>query len=113
MNDDAINQAAVRLQEIKVRHRDDSDLKSTADDEAQVLARFQPIFATDHLNELTANEFQEFLFPRNNRHWHGLARWGQEFAWTYNDSVPLFARCSMKLVPLRIDSTKLSRTMHD
>jgi hypothetical protein len=43
---------------------------------AQVLARYQPIFALDHLNQLDVEEFKSFLYLENNRHWSGLYRMG-------------------------------------
>src|SRR5882724_9438424 len=40
----------------------------------QVYARFRPIFAPDHLQSLTAEEFKPFLYFENNHHWTGLHR---------------------------------------
>ena len=42
----------------------------------QVLARYQQVFAPDHLPLLTEDEFKGFLLFRNNQHWTGLARKG-------------------------------------
>ncbi len=41
-----------------------------------VLARYQPVFALDHLDVLTQEEFKSFLYIENNRHWSGLFRKG-------------------------------------
>jgi len=42
----------------------------------QVLARYQPVFAVDHLDSLSAEEFRSFLYLDDNRHWSGLNRLG-------------------------------------
>ena len=39
-----------------------------------VLARFQPIFSTEHLTKITTEEFHSFLLFENNQHWTGLTR---------------------------------------
>jgi hypothetical protein len=41
-----------------------------------VLARFQPVFAAQNLDALTADEFKAFLQDSNNHHWSGLFRSG-------------------------------------
>ncbi len=41
-----------------------------------VLARYQPVFALEHLDTLTQEEFKSFLYIENNRHWSGLFRKG-------------------------------------
>ena len=41
-----------------------------------VLARFQPVFAPDHVTEITEDEFRSFLLLENNHHWSGLHRQG-------------------------------------
>ncbi len=51
-----------------------------------VLARYQPVFATNHLSKLTKEEFYSFLLPENNHHWSGLYRTG---ARTCNDMPAL------------------------
>lgn len=42
----------------------------------QVLARYRPIFSSEHIPTLTKEEFTSFLYPENNRHWNGLYRKG-------------------------------------
>ena len=42
----------------------------------QVFARYSPIFCTDHIADLSQDEFTSFLYPENNRHWSGLYRQG-------------------------------------
>ena len=41
-----------------------------------VLARFQPVFAPDHVDAITEEEFRSFLLLENNHHWSGLHRQG-------------------------------------
>ena len=41
-----------------------------------VLARYQPLFAREHIPELTGAEFYSFLLYENNQHWTGLNRHG-------------------------------------
>jgi hypothetical protein len=40
----------------------------------EVLGRYQPIFAREHLPELTVSEFRSFLEHKNNKNWRGLHR---------------------------------------
>ncbi len=40
----------------------------------EVLGRYQPIFAREHLPHLTAAEFRSFLAHKNNKHWRSLHR---------------------------------------
>lgn len=42
----------------------------------RVFARFGPVFAEEHLPELTEEEFRSFLVMDNNHHWTGLHRQG-------------------------------------
>jgi len=42
----------------------------------QVLAHYRPVFASNHLDALAAEEFKSFLYLENNRHWSGLNRKG-------------------------------------
>ncbi|MBI3025478.1 MAG: DUF1016 family protein [Candidatus Tectomicrobia bacterium] len=42
----------------------------------QVFARYRPIFSTDHIADLSKDEFTSFLYIENNRHWSGLYRQG-------------------------------------
>ncbi len=41
-----------------------------------VLARFQPVFSSDHLPQLDEAEVKAFLRMENNKHWSGLHRQG-------------------------------------
>ena len=41
-----------------------------------VFARFRPVFSTEHIAELTEDEFRSFLLFENNHHWTGLHRQG-------------------------------------
>lgn len=42
----------------------------------EVFARFKPVFSSEHLPRLTADEFRSFLYFENNHHWTGLFRQG-------------------------------------
>jgi hypothetical protein len=42
----------------------------------EVFARYQPIFSTQHLENLSKEEFTSFLYVENNQHWSGLYRKG-------------------------------------
>ena len=42
----------------------------------EVLARYHPIFSSDHIPILTKEEFTSFLYSENNHHWSGLYRKG-------------------------------------
>jgi hypothetical protein len=46
----------------------------------QVFAKYQPIFSTDHVPNLSKEEFTSFLYFENNRHWSGLYRKGLQAA---------------------------------
>ena len=41
-----------------------------------VLARYQPVFSSDYIPDITEDEFRSFLEVKNNRHWSGLHRQG-------------------------------------
>lgn len=49
--------------------RDDAWFKEIVESRDAVLSRFQPIFAPEHLPQLTAEEFRSFLPFSNNHHW--------------------------------------------
>lgn len=40
----------------------------------QVLARYQPLFSSEHLPALTKSEFESFLLFKNNHHWTDMHR---------------------------------------
>ena len=42
--------------------------------EKKVIARFQPIFTPENLDNLTAEDFKSFLRSKNNKHWWGIQR---------------------------------------
>jgi hypothetical protein len=46
----------------------------------QVLAKYGPIFSTDHVANLSKDEFTSFLYSENNHHWSGLNRMGLQAA---------------------------------
>ncbi|MCH8147589.1 MAG: hypothetical protein IH987_06275 [Planctomycetes bacterium] len=41
-----------------------------------VIVSYSPMFSSENLNNLTAEEFRDFLLYRNNKHWDCLQRWG-------------------------------------
>jgi hypothetical protein len=79
-----------------------------------VLARYQPIFAPEHLPKLTEEEFRSFLVFKNNQHWVGLQRSGsaicadmkklrKSLAVLLDDSIPIEQRLD-RLAPGGRDS---------
>ena len=58
----------------------DPELPEVRDSRDEVIGRYQPIFAPDHLPTLTAEEFQSFLIYENNKHWKGINRYGSRMA---------------------------------
>jgi len=48
------------------------------DAKAEVLEKFRPIFAPEHVPILTQDEFRSFLLFKNNRHWDNLHRQGPQ-----------------------------------
>ena len=77
----------------------------------EVLARYQPVFATANLANLTEGAFREFLLYKNNRHWLSLQRKGpaictdmarlrSALAILVDESRPLAQRLN-ELVPAR------------
>ena len=64
------------LREQLVPFKDSRISQTTINSKERVLARFQPIFTTDHATELTREEFLSFLPFQNNQHWSGLHRQG-------------------------------------
>lgn len=42
----------------------------------EVLARYRPIFSSEHIPSLTKERFTSFLYIENNHHWSGLYRKG-------------------------------------
>lgn len=78
MSDNPVFDAAVvRLQGILARVNAGTislPLEPSLTRKQEVLDRYQPIFAPEHLPELTAEEFRSFLLFSNNQHWSGLHR---------------------------------------
>ncbi len=46
----------------------------------QVFAKYKPIFSSDHIANLSRDEFTSFLYQENNCHWSGLYRKGLQAA---------------------------------
>lgn len=55
-------------------HPDFADITSH---KQEVLSRYQPVFSSSHLPELTCTEFESFLLYKNNHHWDSLHRVGK------------------------------------
>ncbi|MCX7428960.1 MAG: hypothetical protein NTW96_25455 [Planctomycetia bacterium] len=68
--------AIAKLHAALARAEQDQEVKKIIAARDQVLARYQAVFAPDHLPLLTEEEFKGFLLFENNRHWTGLARKG-------------------------------------
>lgn len=66
--------ALVALKTLSFQAQARTYLNPLLDVKAEVLERFQPIFAPDHLPQLTEQEFRSFLLFENNHHWSGLQR---------------------------------------
>ena len=79
MNEETLQLAVQRLRNVLIRLSsggyNDWD-EPSVDAQAEVLDRFQPMFARAHLSRLGETEFRSFLMFRNNRHWTGLERQG-------------------------------------
>jgi hypothetical protein len=43
-------------------------------DRDEVFGHFRPIFSTEHVNQITADEFKDFLSFKKNRHWRHIHR---------------------------------------
>ena len=52
----------------------DEELSEINNAKNEVLERYQLIFSTDHILNLTAEEFKSFLLYRNNQHWKSIHR---------------------------------------
>lgn len=71
---DAFTEAVRRLKEVAVQMRASPTWQEIVEPWDAVLARFRPIFAIEHLPELTEGEFSPFLYFEHNHHWTGLHR---------------------------------------
>jgi hypothetical protein len=68
------DEAVAMLRRILAQLQATEELAKVARERDQVLARFQPIFAEEHLPQLRQDEFHAFLLLENNCHWSGLQR---------------------------------------
>lgn len=66
--------AVTRLRAVQARN--DEVIRGIIEDQTEVLAKFQPMFAPDQLSQLTEEEFRRFLLFRENKHWDGIQRHG-------------------------------------
>jgi hypothetical protein len=77
----------------------------------EVLARYRPIFSSEHIPSLTKEEFTSFLYIENNHHWSGLYRTGlgaaqdmnalrQAFAVLLDENRPIQERFPKALDPV-------------
>jgi hypothetical protein len=69
----AISQLKSTLNKAKIY---DSEYSKIVKPREEVLSRYQPVFASKNVYNLSEVEFKEFLIFRNNRHWTGLHRMG-------------------------------------
>jgi len=75
-------QAIQALRDIlgKVNHQSTDEMFRVAaeirDAKGEVLAKYQPLFAPENLDQLTAEDFRGFLLFQNNKHWDGIHRQG-------------------------------------
>ena len=77
MDDEAYKTALEKLKTALNRAKiSDSEYSKIVKPREEVLSRYQPVFASENLHNLSEEEFKEFLIFRNNRHWTGLHRMG-------------------------------------
>jgi len=69
--------AIARLEAAKV-YLNNQEIKPLVASKDEVLMQFQPLFAIDHLPQLTEAEFRSFLLFRNNKHWSSIQRQGPQ-----------------------------------
>ncbi len=74
MDNNMFRNAVSRLQEVLAYNRSQPSPRPPFGSKDEVLGRYQPIFAREHLPELTTSEFRSFLVHKNNKHWRGLHR---------------------------------------
>jgi len=65
-----------KLREAVANFKDSTIYRESVEPREAVLARFQPVFAPDHVPDISENEFRSFLLLENNHHWSGLHRQG-------------------------------------
>jgi len=68
------SRAVERLKSTWITLQTQQRLESIARDREQVLARYQPLFASENIPQLGEADFHSFLLFENNRHWEGLKR---------------------------------------
>lgn len=70
------NEALVRLRNllVKIAQSNDKDYYDMDKFKEKVLKRYQSVFSTEKLPQLTQEEFRSFLLFENNCHWKGLHR---------------------------------------
>jgi hypothetical protein len=71
---ESIDLAAATLRPLLETAAQDPDVDKVMRSRDKVLARYQPVFAPEHVPDLTADEFQSFVQFDNNCHWTGLSR---------------------------------------
>jgi len=74
MDNNMFRNAVSRLQEVLAYNRSQPSPRPPFGSKDEVLDRYRPIFAREHLPELTPSEFRSFLVHKNNKHWRGLHR---------------------------------------
>lgn len=65
-----------QLREGVARMGQGHEYKEIIDAQVVVQERFQPVFAPEHVAQITEDEFRPFLHFEHNRHWTGLYRQG-------------------------------------
>lgn len=79
MDDEAYKTALEQLKSTLNRAKIyDSEYSKIVESREEVFSRFQPVFASENMRNLSEEEFKEFLIFRNNRHWTGLHRMGSK-----------------------------------
>ena len=66
--------AQIDIDEEIERFKQSAEFAQIQTDEEEVIARFQPIFTPENLDNLTAEDFKSFLRSKNNKHWWGIQR---------------------------------------
>jgi len=66
--------AQIDINEQIERFKESTEFAQVQTYEQDVIARFQPIFTPENLDNLTAEEFKSFLLIKNNKHWDGIHR---------------------------------------
>ena len=72
-NGEKITIALSRLREL-MSQRQDSEVEAILEARDEVLARYQPIFSSANIKNLTKEEFHSFLLFENNKHWKQIHR---------------------------------------